>query len=287
MKMSRREDNLILSDWEQKTWLTYGDSITEIGNNDDPKSWQILVSNYYGFERHYGRGIGGQPFVWNEGVWWANGDGSYNSRPWFSSQPEGTTEHLGCFCSWDRITTMIPKNIKETIDLIFVMGGTNDFRNSSMGDTNFVDKNDTDLMWSKSSYNMVGGDYDITTFKGAVASTIMKLQVWCPNTVIVFGTPLSGRGIEIDGKFPNLTYQIKNDLGYTTEDYVCSIIKVAHEFSIPVIDVFGTTGVNQLNRKNSIKDTVHPYDIDGSNSGNKELARAVIGGLKSIIPKFI
>ena len=58
--------------------------------------------------------------------------------------------------------------------------------------------------------------------------------------------------------------------------------EVAQFMSIPCIDVFGTTGINNINSKDYITDGTHPYTIQG----NKALARAVIGGLKGIIPKL-
>lgn len=36
------------------------------------------------------------------------------------------------------------------------------------------------------------------------------------------------------------------------------VFETCHEFSIPVIDVFGTCGINQFNRATYIKDSVHP-----------------------------
>lgn len=48
-------------DWQGDIWLSYGDSITAIGNVDsssDP-SWQQYVTGFLGFLSHYGRGIGG------------------------------------------------------------------------------------------------------------------------------------------------------------------------------------------------------------------------------------
>ena len=106
--------------WAGKTWCSYGDSITQ------EEKWQSYVTEYFGFEKHYNRGIGSSTFAQSDQVWYANEDGSYNSRPGFdgvTEAPEGTTEHEGYLCSSDRIDVSIP----EDADLVVVFGGTNDF----------------------------------------------------------------------------------------------------------------------------------------------------------------
>lgn len=179
---------------------------------------------------------------------------------------------------------MIPASIKNTVGLIFIMGGTNDagdstINGSTIGNTTYVPGSRSDTVWAADSTYYTGGDYDVWSFKGGIASTIMKMQLWCPNAVIVLGTPFSGRG---NTSGVNMTAPVYNLQGLTTEDYAKAMIEVAHEFSIPVIDVFATTGINQLNRATYITDSVHPY----STAGKKALARAVIGGLKTIVPNF-
>jgi len=269
----------IENDWEGKTWLSYGDSITAFGNVL-ADGWQKYVHDYHKFSAYYGRGIGGQSFVWNTRPWFANADGSYNSRddlgdmtnPASYTLPDGTTDHYGAMCSWDRITTMIRSAIKDSINLIYVTAGTNDSINGNP--PVFTPNDETDLAWKNSAYySTYGGDYNISIIEGAVASTIMKLQAWCPNAIIVLGTPLNGRGT---------TGQINTAL--QTDEYwkAIEIKEVADKMSIPVIDVNTTTGVNGLNRTSYITDTVHP----NSTIGFKALARSVIGGLKTIMPNI-
>jgi hypothetical protein len=260
---------------------TYGDSIVAIGNTNGVGSWQDYVVKDYGFANHYGRGVGGSCFTWNgTPTWFANSDGSYADRP-PNAQPANTTVHKGYFSSWDRIKTMFPASIKDTINVMYIMGGTND-NGYPIGDTVFDSSNVTDPEWSaETTYREFTGDYNLSTFKGAIASTIMKFQAWMPNAIIVLGTQLSGQTNVAGG---DRTSQITNALGLKASDYAQALKEVAFEFSTPYVDVFGTTGINQLNSKLFIKDGTHPYDIDGTNKGNRTLARAVIGGLKNIVP---
>lgn len=147
-------------------------------------------------------------------------------------------------------------------DVIYVMGGTNDMGgNVPIGTSDYKD-----------------GGFDKTTFKGAIAYIITKLQELMPNTMIIFGTPCSGRGTTT-GK--NMTEQVKNTLNLSTEDYAKAMVEVCHEFSIPVIDVFGTCGINQFNRATYIQDSVHP-----NWEGHKLVAKAIVNGLKTNMPIY-
>ena len=53
------------------------------------------------------------------------------------------------------------------------------------------------------------GDYNIDTFTGAVASCIMKWQVWCPNAIVVLVTPFPRWGLNTKQqlKSNNLTFR--------------------------------------------------------------------------------
>jgi hypothetical protein len=112
--------------------------------------------------------------------------------------------------------------------------------------------------------------------EGGLASTIMKLQAWMPQAIIVVGTPISGRANgSNDGELNPALLTVLYDQ--------CSHVKnVANQLSIPVIDVYATCGINGLNRTKYITDTIHPYSVDGS----KMIARAIIGGLKTILPNL-
>lgn len=299
-------DIIIKPDWVGKNWLSYGNSITAIGNPNYvegqigeiyPGSWQQKVRDYLHMGKCYGRGIGGQTFTFNKRPWFANADGTYNSRDDSGdisdtssyTVPTGCTAHYGYFASWDRITTMIPDSIKDTIDLITVFG-VNDSGLSSSGfnPTTWNPpewKRDTDLtgnkdeFWlsaSESIFNGVHGDFDIDTIDGAIASTIMKLQARCPNAVIVFGTSWSGKG---GGTYAVNTgnYESGGKAYYYHRNRVRT---VAEYYSIPVIDIWGTSGVNCFNRNANNQDDTHPYKTHGK----MMLARAWIGGLNGIVP---
>lgn len=242
--------------WAGKTWATYGDSITQNGG------WQDYITEYFGFARHDNCGIGSSTFIQSDLVWYANPDGTYNSRYGFlgvTEAPEGTTEHEAYLCSEDRIQTQLDPDL----DLVLIMGGTNDAGitvSAPLGDLSYP--------------------YDETTFMGAVASTVVKIQEQCPHAIIVLASPLSGRGPEDEeGMYEDQTEPEYNSLGLTTEDYARAMEEVAEYLSIPYIDVFGSTGINSFNRTQYISDIVHPNE-----EGMKAIARVVIGALDDLKP---
>lgn len=305
-----KEVALIKSDWNGKILSTYGDSVTALQNGDfsypypnidTTTKWGNRVAQYLGFSKHYGRGIGGQKYAWgNAGgsVSWiyketgifCNRNDSFNLDNWdgatfpdtwsdeqkntvLSGLADGTILSVrGCGCSWLRITSMYPESIKDTIDAVFVQ-----FHNDGVDGTElqWLEGDTTDREWAASEYYAsYGGDYNITTLQGGAASAIMKLQAWMPQAIIILGTPISGRanGSNASELNPALS---------TTLYGQCSHVKnVASQLSIPVIDVYGTCGINGLNRTKYITDTIHPYCVAGS----KMIARAVIAGMKNILP---
>lgn len=279
----------VITQWNRKVWLAYGDSITAISNgNSRDTGWAKYVNHTHGFRQFYGRGIGSQAFNYRThggAACFINADGTYNSRDneynkdnYEGDVPTGTTLCRGAFCSWDRITQMIPESIKDSIDLVFVMGGTND--TLSDAELTWVANDETDPEWAASDeYDDYGGDYNINTLIGGVASTIMKFQAWLPNALIVLGTPFGGQTNE-----QNHDGTGERRPGYTPDEYEkAKIIKeVAYRFGIPCIDVYATCGVNTLNSPLYITDGTHPYN----DAGQKMLARAITSGLNEIAPRY-
>ena len=264
--------------------------------------WGNRVANYYNMSKQLGRGIGSQGFMWkNNGgaICFINADTgtliermqNYNYETWMALEEKDfydSVRHVdlsskvskeqidngviipirGCFCSWLRIKTMFPKSIKDDVNLIFIMGGTNDKHEDTKA--TWVPNDETDPEWKNSEYySTYGGDYNISTIKGGIASTIMKIQAWMPNAIIVLGTNLNGRSAD-------------KTLSIDEANKAKDMIEVAQLLGIPCIDVFGTAGINGLNSLRFIIDGIHPYSVLGS----KYLARSIIGGLKSIIPNL-
>lgn len=268
--------------WDNKCWASYGDSISAMNNgNFLGKGWALYVNYEYGFSKLYGRSVGGQTFKWGTGggatVFVKTADGQYYGRDSASldnfsgTVPANCTAVRGAMCSWLRIKTMFPTSIKDDINMVFIMAGSNDTYTANEQLT-WIQNDTTDPEWAASDeYATYGGDYNITTLIGAVASTVMKFQAWLPNAIIVLGTPLNGNVPTIDAS------TIPDE--YEKGKYIKTVADI---FGIPCIDVYGTAGINVLNSPSYISDGTHPYTVEGS----KMVARAVIGGLKTIYPKL-
>lgn len=279
-------------DWSGKTIAFYGDSVTAAGNGDfscpfNGTHWTHIIGDYMKFEKLYVRGIGGQRFNWINGggtVSFIYSDtGNLHSRKdgknlddYDGEIPEGCVAVRGCGCSFLRMSKMFPENIRSTIDCVFVIYH-NDASSSTKNTVATWKPNDTtDKEWAESEYySKYGGDYNIEITAGAIVSTVMKLQALLPNAVIVLGTPVAGRGTVGQINPSQNTYENYN---VELKDV---IQKIGSQFGIPVIDVFGTSGINGLNRNIYIYDGIHPNQY-----GNTMMARAIIGGLKNIIPRM-
>ena len=282
------------NDWYNKNLATYGDSVVAVTNGDfhapmeaSGYNWGKRVGEYFTLANLYGRGIGGQGYKWTTGVGnggsvsFINADGTLNSRNdsynydnYTGSVPSGTTKVRGCLSSWLRITTMFPASMKDNVDVVLVMAH-NDGYDSTV--CSFVANDTTDPEWAASGadyYGKIGGDYDLTTLRGGIASTLMKLQLWMPQAIIVLLSGISGQGT---------TGELNTDINSAG---LMNIAEATREMSkltsVPLIDTFATDGINGWNRTTYISDTIHPYTA----AGRDMFARSVIGGLKTILPNY-
>lgn len=294
-----------INDWKGKRLATYGDSVTAVNNGDftypynlsgnSNYNWANVVANYFYMSKQYGRGIGGQGYKWGTAagsggsVSWVTPTGvlinrldSFNYDNWDGqTYPSGVTASMeqqgtairirGCLASWLRITKMFPASIKDNIDVVLVMAHNDSYETT---DCTFVANDTTDTEWAASGndyYGKIGGDYNLNTFKGAVASTVMKLQMWMPNAIIVLMSGISGQGAS-----GQINTEINSPSGLNKAEAVRLMSKIT---SIPCIDTYASDGINGWNRLSYIADSIHPYTVKGRNM----FARAVIGGLKVIL----
>ncbi len=275
--------------WKGKNWLSYGDSITEQGNTG--AGYQRYVKNALGISNSYPRGIGAQRYTYVEDggmVCFLDATGklhSYDLTQTYDNYkgtiPSGTTKVRGCFSSWSRIKASIPDSIRNTIDLITLMGGTNDIEywgsNGGVGNDMPVwsSANKTDKEWLADTQYYNGGDYDITTFGGAMASTIMKMKVRCPNALIVVVTPW--------GYWNKDTHNQWAKTGLTLYELSTYELRLARYMSCEAIDLNGRSNVNAWGYNNFVDaengDYLHP-----NKNGRKAIARVLIEGLNIISP---
>ena len=258
---------------ENSNLLIYGDSITGQANGDVPKAWTEYLYSFFNLKSVHAKGVGGRKYRWISNVFYADGDGNYQGRPGHNGVTgpiAGTTTHLGTFSSWDRITTMIPEALAQTIDYILLMGGTNDIVEGYEDNSSFVrwddfslsEKNTLDSAWS-------GPDYDASTFTGGMASCIMKLKKRCPKAKLIVSTPIT--------RFDRETFLPFSKYGVDMYQLDDIELRVCREMGVPAIDLTRSCGINTENQKLYLKDCIHPNE-----EGWKMLSSALIRGLLDI-----
>ena len=221
---------------------TYGDSITR------NQAWANIVVDELNIGTLYNRGWSDSAVTMENKTLFINADGTYNSNPITTEQPNGTTEVQCSFCHDDRIS-YIPLDT----DIVLVMGGTNDLlRSKPIGDIS----ND--------------GNYDESTFVGALISTVRKIQTRLPDANVIIMTPivnLSSAGAETP------TVNKNND---TAMEFAKAVRNVADYIGCNLIDVHNC-GITIFNAASKLKDSTHP-----NNSGAELIAKTVISGLRRI-----
>lgn len=214
-----------------KTANFLGDSITNgqyLPNKD--LSFPSVMKNKLGLETVNNYGINGSSIS------------SYGSNPMVNRYSEMT----------------------DDADLIFFMGGRNDFGSStdSFGDINTP----------ATSKN---------TFYGALKNIAEGLKTKYPNKLIVFCTPPHGSSESIPETKPNPT------TGKVYLDYVKAIREVANYYSLPVCDFWNNSGIqpllasdneNYFKHLDGTKDGVHP-----NTTGHEKLALTACGFIKTLI----
>ncbi len=142
----------------------------------------------------------------------------------------------------------------DNADIVFVFGGTNDFGH---GDA------------------PIGSMEDRTpeTFYGALHSLYVTLITKYPAAQIVVATPLH----RLDDEKPDLNNPGKVE---RLKDYVEIIREVAEYYSLPVLDLYKTSGLQpkvDIIKEKYIPDGLHPND-----AGHIILTEKIIAFLKSI-----
>ncbi len=208
--------------WSGKKWIAYGDSITEQNSyvQKVAKKLGLKVTN---------KGIGG------------------------TTVSDITGDNTNAFCRDERINTF-----DEDADLVTIMGGTNDWNKTTIGDLTY------------------DNGFDTTKFMGALATTIVKIQKRCPNATIVVCSLIGGRGTQ-SGVNENIP--LADQHGQTSLDFAKATKEVAEFMNVEFCDTW-SCGINNWNRVDNIEDAVHPTQ----DKGTDKIAIKLVGALRSIEP---
>ncbi len=153
---------------------------------------------------------------------------------------------------YDRAFTQRAKEIDVDTDLIFVLGGTNDFHVGAQLGT--IDDAPCE-----------------TTFYGALKSVCETLQHDHPDALIVFATP-TRRTTPPGTGTPDL-----NSAGLSLKDYRDAIIAVCARYGIPVLDLYMNSLITEATAGQYLMDGLHP-NRDGFEQMAKEIAAYLCPG---------
>ena len=116
--------------------------------------------------------------------------------------------------NWDKNPFFLRVDqIDPDTDLIFIMGGTNDFGHGDV------------------PLGKAGNVINNYSFYGAYIALIVSLKMRCPNALIVIATPLHRHGEDFVATRP--------DGEWTLKDYVTTVKAVAEYCALPVLDGSG------------------------------------------------
>lgn len=212
--------------WAGKTWAALGDSITA------GATWQGRVAAALGLQ-HTNFGIGG-------------------------TKISGASGDADAMCQDTRINA-----IATTYDLITVMGGTNDWAQNVVID-------------SENSTNP-------STFNGALNLLAQKAMTRWPEKRLVLVTTPYGEIVNYASR--GWSDPAHNSLGLTTNDYADAIRRAAERHNIPLIDVARDAGWGTYNIQDALGGSTTDHLHPASNSlAAKRIARVMISGLRSIEP---
>lgn len=148
-----------------------------------------------------------------------------------------------------------------------------EYLKTNASDNNTVQANAlANLDWSKVNYASIffgtndyslslpigtDGDIEGTTFKGALNKIIKNISESQPHVKLVFITPMYRDRFKTPGDGNN-SDQYTNEAGVKLQDYVDAIKTIAIKHHIPVIDLMNDSGINKYNQSYYLSDGLHP-----------------------------
>lgn len=235
-------------------WNVLGDSITST-NYSRPNWWEIISSKYGMTVNNYG--FSGTTLAHtNDRHLWDKDFAKLDATEIGYVPDEPSTWSTGC-CFVERFARM-----EDDVDLITVMGGTND-DSVPLGEWN---------------------DTRTDTFYGALNQLFKGLIAKYPDKVVAVFTPIqsancyitnvSNPSVELDKKTPTdtLTIQLRAE----------AIKRKASQHGLPCLDLFNMSGISGVEGRKELvyrnDDNLHPSEL-----GNEYMARVIEKFLMSII----
>lgn len=176
----------------------------------------------------------------------------------------------------------------DAVDAVFILMGTNDFNSGVPRGGWFeeseerVNKNGIETLLKKREFS-----FDAKTFRGRINIALQAVKRAYPLVQVILLTPVH-RGFARfakDNVQPDERYA--NVMGLFIHDYVADVKTAGTLWSVPVIDLFGESGLLPAEREydryvaNPEQDRLHP-----STAGHDRMARVIEAKLRSMPPTF-
>lgn len=203
-------------------------------------------------------------------TWGDNGQGGGgNEISWTAHMPEllGVAEARNFGVKGSRIAVKADRSdsfcerfgaYDLAADAIVLFGGVNDFcRDVPLGQM---------------------GDADHACFYGAISYLVRSILADYPEAKLVCMTPAKTAGVAAKG-LP--AFDVPNGQGQVEADYAYAMKEVCARYSVPVIDLFETSGISPL-----VEEQRRLYMPDGlhySAAGYRRLAERIAAGLKALL----
>ena len=182
----------------------------------------------------------------------------------------------------------IHESMDSDLDAIFVFIGTNDYMGGvPLGET-FELKDEVTNLWGKpTKLRKRIFSKDLKTYRGRMNVALERLKTEFPDAQVILMTPIhraffscSPTNVQPPECFPNAT-------GHYIDEYVEATKEAARHWSVPVIDLFGESGLLPMNDSyakyfsNSKTDRLHP-----NTAGHRRLADLVEAKLNALPATF-
>lgn len=153
----------------------------------------------------------------------------------------------------------------ESVDAVTITSGANDHRkNTPLGEI-----------------QEVKSKFDETTFTGSLQAAIESILLEKPSIKIYLLTPIKGWFNEIETASVPGPY--KKEM-LISEDYVNAIKDVGRLYSLPVLDLYNFSGINEITKEVFIgddPDVFTSYELHPTNEGYERIADIIVPFLKN------
>lgn len=181
------------------------------------------------------------------------------------------------------------KELGDKVDAVFIFMGTNDYNgNVPMGDryvesVETVQKNAEQVALRKRELSL-----DAKTFRGRTNLALQSVKKAFPAAQVILMTPIHRGFAQFGAGNVQPDERYANTLGLFIGDYVAAVKDAGVDWSTPVIDLYGESGLLPnmpeydacLARPNGT-DRLHP-----STAGHDRLARTIEARLRALPPSF-